>query len=210
MTEQTTVIPQAIAVDNVTLQNSSGTLSVKALGIDTAQLAANAVTSAKITDGTIAAGDLGSGSVTPVKIGGGTNEEFFAPCMRARVAAGTFAGPVVGTGFIGNVQIYNSPVAQNDQLDYYEFLSAGTWTIYVCATKGTSQGIYTLLIDDVSVGTMDFYAGSGSDNNEMNVASIAVATSGIKKISLKVATKNASSSNYGLQGHNYIRGKRTA
>jgi hypothetical protein len=55
-----TVIPQLftmanIVVDESTLHSDGSTLTVKALGIDTAQIKANAVTTAKILDGNVTA-----------------------------------------------------------------------------------------------------------------------------------------------------------
>lgn len=95
---------------------------------------------------------------------------------------------------------------QNDELFWDTVLSAGTWAIGLMHATGTNRGIYTILIDDVSVGTVDGYAGVTALNTVSNVTGIVVATTGVKRVKLRMATKNASSSSFfGLLQHTQLR-----
>jgi len=68
-------VTNTISVDNVTLQNSGSTLSVKNLGISTGKLADNAVTLAKMqtisTDTVLGRDTAGTGNVEDITVGGG-------------------------------------------------------------------------------------------------------------------------------------------
>ncbi len=86
--------------------------------------------------------------------------------------------------------------AQNDQISWPVVLSAGTWTIEVVCFKNSANGIISLQLDGVEVGTVDTYAGSGSANNFVQVAGITVSVAGKKTLTLKMTSKNASASNY--------------
>ncbi len=91
----------------------------------------------------------------------------------------------------------NSTQAQNDQIDYQVYLVAGTYTFVLLAYHQTNSAILTLLIDAASVGTIDTY-GAGLANQRSTITSISVTTAGLKTVSFKAATKNASSSSYYL------------
>lgn len=58
-------IVSALSVDNITLQNISNVLSIKSLGVGTSQLAANAVTAAKIANSTITGSQMASNNNIP-------------------------------------------------------------------------------------------------------------------------------------------------
>jgi hypothetical protein len=87
--------------------------------------------------------------------------------------------------------------AQNAEIYWDLLLSAGTWTFSLVHNKNTDQGIYSVQLDAVEVGTIDAYNAGGSTNNNISaVTGIVVASTGVKRVKLKMATKNASSSNY--------------
>jgi hypothetical protein len=69
------------SVDNSTLATSGGTLSVKALGIGTSQLANSAVTTGKIASGAVTSTQIASGTITGSNIGSSTvtNANLAAP-----------------------------------------------------------------------------------------------------------------------------------
>lgn len=90
----------------------------------------------------------------------------------------------------------NSSAAQNDDFSYDIALGKGTWRLTLVHHKGTGRPIYTALIDAVSVGTIDGYNGSTVNNSVSSISSIAVATGGKKRLTIRAATKNASSSGY--------------
>jgi len=98
---------------------------------------------------------------------------------------------------IAGMAAYVSSPAINDQIDYTAFLAAGTYTINMIGRHATNKGIATILIDGVSVGTMDWYdAGGQAYHEKRTITGVVVATSGIKTISVKMASKNPASSDY--------------
>lgn len=100
-----------------------------------------------------------------------------------------------GARWFGGEQANAGAAAQNDYLEYDVLLGAGTWTMDLYHNTATSRGIYTVTIDGVSAGTIDGYAASGT-NARSSITAIAVTVSGVKRVRLQMATKNASSSNY--------------
>lgn len=88
---------------------------------------------------------------------------------------------------------YNSSNAQNDMVNFKVFLNAGTYTFKLMHAKFNSGAIATILIDGVSVGTIDTYASATTYNNISAVTGITIASSGLKTLSIKLATRNGSS-----------------
>lgn len=86
--------------------------------------------------------------------------------------------------------------AQNDDISWDRFIPSGTYTIDILGTKNTDAGIYAALIDGVSVGTVDSYAGSLTRNQTMQITGVAIGRSGIHRLTLRMATKNGSASSY--------------
>lgn len=84
---------------------------------------------------------------------------------------------------------------QNAAVAWDVLMDAGTWTIGLTHQAGTSRGIYSVRIDGTQVGLIDGY-GASEYNATGSVTGVAVATAGIKRLSLVMATKNASSSDY--------------
>lgn len=85
--------------------------------------------------------------------------------------------------------------AQNDELSYYVTLERGVYTMSFPNSKDTNRGIYSVRIDGVEVGTIDGYNAASSNQNS-TITGITIAGGGRKLITLKMATKNASSSSY--------------
>jgi hypothetical protein len=84
---------------------------------------------------------------------------------------------------------------QNATIYWYVGLSGGTWDIGLMHNTGTNRGIYSVQVDDTEVGTVDGYAGVAAKNVISAVTGVAI-SAGKRKIALKMATKNASSSSY--------------
>lgn len=97
----------------------------------------------------------------------------------------------LGQGFRTNT----ATAAQNDSISYDLALAAGTWTFTLVHGKGTTRGIYTVQIDGVTIGTIDGYAAAAADAIS-TITGVAVATPGLKRVTLLMATKNPSSTNY--------------
>jgi hypothetical protein len=85
---------------------------------------------------------------------------------------------------------------QNNEVGWDVVLAAGTWTITLIGIKSTDYGICTVSLDGSSVGTLDMYAASSTNNNVMSLTGVTVSATGKKRLLLKMATKNASSSAY--------------
>jgi len=141
----------------------------------------------------------GIGTSGPGASGSATYPElaYVSPQHNPISEVGTWAN-YLDTATIHNGHRHNSSTAQNDEVDYNVLLAAGTWTVEVMAIATSNAGIITVLIDDASQGTMDFYAGSPSYNTIKSVTGITINSDGIYELKLKTATKNASASAYGM------------
>lgn len=99
-----------------------------------------------------------------------------------------------------NTEFYSghkySTGAQNALISWDVVLAAGTWMVELRFKKDVDAGIYSVQLDTVEKGTIDSYAASPAINQLASVASITVATTGKVVLTLKMATKHASSTNY--------------
>lgn len=86
--------------------------------------------------------------------------------------------------------------AQNATVSFEVYLGVGTWEIDLMYAKGGNMGIITVAVGGATEGTVDAYAASGTRNHIATITPVDVVTAGIKTITLTMATKNASSSNY--------------
>ena len=92
-----------------------------------------------------------------------------------------------------------SCTAQNSEIKWNVFLGAGTWTLslFLDTAVTTDVGIISIRLDGAEVSTYDQYGQSTSSyGSRVQAADIAVASSAMKLFSLKMASKNASSSGY--------------
>ena len=87
--------------------------------------------------------------------------------------------------------IENDSHSQNDQLDFKVYLAVGTYTFKLLYIRETYAAILTLLIDGVSVGTIDCN-GSEALNQIGQITGIPISTGGLKTVSIKAATKTGS------------------
>jgi hypothetical protein len=83
---------------------------------------------------------------------------------------------------------------QNDEIWFLETLLAGTYTFELWSYRSTDIGIYSVYFGNRLVGTLDGY-GAGAALVS-SITGIKVDSSGDVAIKLKMATKNASSSDY--------------
>jgi hypothetical protein len=86
--------------------------------------------------------------------------------------------------------------AQNDEINFDLIIAAGTWTFELIHQKSSARGICTLSLDGTSIGTIDMYNGTSVLSTRSSVTGVSVATTGKKRLRLKMATKNASASSY--------------
>jgi len=116
-------------------------------------------------------------------------------------ASTNWGTPTAANTFYGGYS--QSSGAQNDEIDWDVVVGAGTWKFALIHYTGTFAGIYSVQIDGTTVGTIDGYVNPGGPNAiAAPIVGIVVATTGKKRVGLKMATKNASSSGYyGLIHH---------
>lgn len=117
------------------------------------------------------------------------------------------------TLFVDTGCVYNgymgSSGAQNDEINFDVALASGTWTFELIHVQSSNVGIYTVSLDGTSIGTIDGYSAGTTKNVRTQISGVVVATTGKRRLKLKMATKNASSGNYsGFIQH--IQFKRTA
>jgi len=113
-----------------------------------------------------------------------------------RVVAGN---GIVGSGPDGTTYCRfsywtQSAPAINDERSNSFFLRAGTYTFRLRGLTTSTAGIATIYIDGVSQGTIDMYAAAAASG--AGTLAITVTTDGYHTLNIKMASKNASSSNY--------------
>lgn len=91
---------------------------------------------------------------------------------------------------------YNTAASDGDNISIKVFLQAGTYTMRVLYRKAATGGIVDFDINETEVGSVDMYAASETYNQIYSVADIAIATSGILTLRVRVDGKHASSTNY--------------
>lgn len=105
--------------------------------------------------------------------------------------------PATNTGFTTlGTSGQRTSAAQNDEIGWDVYLAAGTWEFWLLHITNNNRGIYTVTLDGASVGTIDGYSAGSVSYVESPIAGHVVATAGLKRLLLKMSTKNASSSGY--------------
>lgn len=89
----------------------------------------------------------------------------------------------------------NSSGAQNDEYTHDHQFQAGTYKHALIHRTDTDRGITSIQQDAVEKGTVDGYSSPAAGNVYAEVTGIAV-TVGLKVVTYKMATKNASSTNF--------------
>jgi hypothetical protein len=101
----------------------------------------------------------------------------------------------VNTNCIRN-GIKSSNGSQNNEISFDVILAVGTWTIELMHMQQSLCGIYTALIDGISVGTIDGYTASIAYSVRSSVTGVTITSAGKHRLTLRMATKNASSTGY--------------
>lgn len=96
----------------------------------------------------------------------------------------------------GGYWMQGATIAQNDEWTVDVWLDAGTYKVAIIHATAANNGIYTIQFNGVSQGTIDGYAAAGAENVYSEITGMAV-TAGLKTLKVIMATKNASSTNYG-------------
>ena len=153
-----------------------------------ADIAADAIVTAKILDGDITAAKLG----TDIAIGGVQNVllRFYNS-----IGQGTYAHSISAT-YDGNYQFESTTDADGDNVSYKVYLPAGTYKCHLVHNTGPTSGITDIEVDGNVEGSLDFYTAGGVGNATSSVAGIVIATTGLKTITLKTNGKNGASGGY--------------
>lgn len=96
--------------------------------------------------------------------------------------------------FYGRYRVNNTG-AQNSEIVFEAPLKAGSWNFELAYGKGSGNGIFTVQVGGVSIGTIDGYNGSVVWNNQSTIA-FTVSTSSVYEVRILMATKNASATAY--------------
>lgn len=105
--------------------------------------------------------------------------------------------PATNTGFATfGTSGQRTSASQNDEIGWDFYLAAGTWEFWLLHITNNNRGIYTVTLDGASVGTVDGYSSGSVTYVESQIAGHVVASAGVKRLLLKMSTKNASSSAY--------------
>lgn len=116
-----------------------------------------------------------------------------------------FMTPISHTNFNTNTLAANtfhggskdSSGAQNAVISFDVVLAAGTWTFEMMHRTASDRGIYTVALSVTgSLGTIDGYSGLSANNALSSLTSINVREPIKQRLTLTMATKNASSSSY--------------
>jgi hypothetical protein len=159
----------------------------------------NAVTSPKIKDDEIVNADINSAAAIALsKLAAICAFNVFKPMLAYdSVVAGTWANYISGSQ-PWNGGIWNSSLAQNDELQFKFFSKSGSYTFVIIVVTHTDQGIIDVSIDGTSQGTIDTYA-AATAYGVMKTLAVTVATDGEHTLNLKVTDKHGSSSGYVLR-----------
>jgi hypothetical protein len=76
------------------------------------------------------------------------------------------------------------------------WLRAGTYTLSWLGATSNSQGIFTVKVNNSSVGTVDGYSAALTYNTILSIASVVIATSGWQQIDMEATSKQGASSGY--------------
>jgi hypothetical protein len=103
--------------------------------------------------------------------------------------------------YCDNNQVYatlsqQNTAAINDAFSNRFYIAAGTYNLFMWYRMKNDNGILTVYIDGVSIGTMNCYGGTAYYNVSASISGFTIPYSGYHKFEGKVLSKSASSSGY--------------
>lgn len=99
---------------------------------------------------------------------------------------------------LGGGRAEQASTADADNGDFFEYLfdvDAGTYSFTMIYDRDSNQGIVDVLIDGVSIGTIDTYLSGWAPNTVATISSVGI-SQGPHTLKLLINGKNASSSDY--------------
>lgn len=113
-------------------------------------------------------------------------------CAYNRIISGTWVPNAVAEVLYGG--LLNTSNALNDEVEYRFVSEAGAFNFVLNASNGPNRGIVTILIDGVSQGTIDMYAGGWGD--ALNVLPVTITSAGNHTLRIRVTGTNPLSGAY--------------
>lgn len=99
------------------------------------------------------------------------------------------------TYMYGGARVTNG--SQNEEIGWDVLVGAGTWRVDLIHDTAANRGIYSIRIDGTQVATIDGYISpGGGPNTIVSSSTFSISATGKKRLSLKMAAKNASSAGY--------------
>lgn len=180
---------------------ASGPVTSSGLTMATARLLGRTTASTgAVEEITVGSGlSLAAGSLTATGGGGGG-----AP-WRHEIDPFVYTGQTnfstrlsINQGGSGNFwQYLQSGGSQNDVATYEGIsLEAGTYAILAWVWKSNNHGIIHVQLDGTDLTTIDLYNGSPSPDQRVTATGLTVGSTDVYQLGFKMASKNASSSNY--------------
>lgn len=210
--ELTDVSTPHVAADIAT--DAIETAKVKDGEVTALKLATDSVETAKIKALNVTTAKIAAGNVTNAKLGtdiaiGGIQRIY---CLfYSAIGQGTWTGSAPNSTHYGNyVWTNQSAHADGDNVSYKVYFPAGTYKVWLYANKDSIDGILKVEIAGSDVATFDLYAASSSINNQFSQGSIAITTTGLKTVKLKIDGKNASSGGHRVEMGGMVFFERTA
>lgn len=144
--------------------------------------------------------DNGTDTVIITTGGGGATYPLAAEMFLelATVTAGNAMEIEIDTAQAYNHDYLQNTAADGDTYTIPFFLAAGTYTLAVLGRTSTNRGKQDLYVDNVLVGTLDWYNAITQWNILKTIGSVAVATDGQHVLKSVVNGKNGSSTNFFL------------
>lgn len=121
------------------------------------------------------------------------------PLLPTAVATvGTWTAAVDPGALFNGFMANSGAPAQNDEISHDVTLSAGTWSLELLYAGGTNTAIATVLLGGVSIGTINTYRAAFAYNLRTSITGVTVAGTGKKRLTIRAATKDASSTAFRL------------
>jgi len=122
--------------------------------------------------------------------------QLFVEIFNPVVVQGTWVPGITGTRRFAQV-ITSTTGNINDEIYYLVYLPVGTYDLTIAHQKGANYGIISVYYDATLLGAIDTYNSSSVDYFLSKISGFAVASAGLKILTMKMGSKNASSGAYG-------------
>lgn len=120
------------------------------------------------------------------------------PLSYSAIGQGTWAQGLDALYYL-NARWRNTTQTDGDNISYQVYLAAGTYKLGILVHGWDTSGIMDIDIGGAEVASFDLYSSGTVKNSWQTQASIAIATAGLKTLTIRADGKNGSSSAYLLE-----------